>query len=462
MRRVLPLLLFGLVALAGVSAADSARLSPLRAVWGKATAVPGLASLATGGYTYEISVSCATPGNCAAGGTYRNDPHVGYHTSAFVVDETNGHWGKAIEIPGLAALNTNDHGHVTSISCPSRGNCVVAGWYGSASGLDAYVAEETNGVWGNAIEVPGTAALNVGAPGEYADAGVDSISCATAGNCAVGGAYTDANGHTQAFVADEANGVWGDAIEVPGTATLNHGGATVASVSCAMPGNCAAGGTYTTDPPYVQHVFVVDETNGSWGTAIQVPGTATRNRGFAEVHSVSCASAGNCAAGGYYGDKRDDAYHEQAFVVDERHGSWGKAINVPGIAALRHGETADVLDVSCATAGNCVAGGTYDRFGGRAFVVAETNGRWRRAIALPGTDVSSVSCPAAGNCSAGGTFLFGEKKGRWSTAIKLRGSGKLRRSRAFTVASLSCAAPDKCTAVGISNVPFVVGSHRSR
>jgi hypothetical protein len=43
-----------------------------------------------------------------------------------------------------------------------------------------------------------------------------------------------------------ASGGWGPAVEVPGTASLNVGGlAIVAAVSCAAPGSCTAGGFYT-------------------------------------------------------------------------------------------------------------------------------------------------------------------------------------------------------------------------
>jgi hypothetical protein len=60
------------------------------------------------------------------------------------------------------------------------------------------------------------------------------------------GIYSDSFGGGQAFVISEVNGTWGTAEEVPGTAALNQGGfAYVGSVSCASPGNCAAGGTVT-------------------------------------------------------------------------------------------------------------------------------------------------------------------------------------------------------------------------
>jgi hypothetical protein len=38
--------------------------------------------------------------------------------------------------------------------------------------------------------------------------------------------------------------------------------------------------------------------NGTWRTAREIPGIAALNQGDAQVNAVSCASAGNCSAGG--------------------------------------------------------------------------------------------------------------------------------------------------------------------
>jgi hypothetical protein len=77
---------------------------------------------------------------------------------------------------------------------------------------------------------------------------------------------------------------------------------------------CAAGGLYGDRSGHVQ-AFVVSERNRSWGKAIEVPGSGTLNKGgSAEVGSLSCGLAGNCAAGGFYTDGHD---HQQAFVVSQ-------------------------------------------------------------------------------------------------------------------------------------------------
>jgi len=88
------------------------------------------------------------------------------------------------------------------------------------------------------------------------------MSCASAGNCAAGGSYTDDSSHAQAFVVSEQNYRWGKAIEVPGSAALNKGGlAGTASVSCASAGPCAASGSYS-DASLRTQAFVVDERTG--------------------------------------------------------------------------------------------------------------------------------------------------------------------------------------------------------
>jgi hypothetical protein len=251
------------------------------------------------------------------------------------------------------------------VSCASAGNCSAGGWYGTFDGVaTAFVVDQKNGTWSTFQTLPGIVALNTGG-----EAFVTSLSCASAGNCSAGGYYTDSSGHTQAFVVNETHGVWGTTKEIRGFAVLNKGGRTFGiSLSCPSAGNCSAGGSYTDSSGHRQ-VFVVNETHGIWGTAKEVPGTAALNTGGnAGITSVSCASAGNCSAGGDYADRRG---HFQAFVVNQTNGTWGKAEEVPGTAALNRGGSAGLGSVSCPAAGKCSAGGTYKDSSGnfQAFVV---------------------------------------------------------------------------------------------
>jgi hypothetical protein len=424
--------------------------------WGKAIEVPGLARLSAGQGGTLVAVSCSSPGNCAATGNYA-DPHG--HLQAFVVGQKNGWWGTAIEVPGLAALNTGGDAEVTSLSCGSAGNCAVGGSYNNSSGrVRAFVASERNGWWGKAIQVPGVAALG----GAKGDSWVAAVSCGSAGNCAAGGNYSSRSADEQAFVVSEKNGSWGRAIEVPGLAALNNGAyAGIDSVSCASAGNCAVTGHYDNGAP---EGFVVSEINGSWGTAIEVPGSAAF--GIATFASVSCASAGNCAAVGYSGSPIDSA-SAGPLAVSEKNSAWDKAISVPGTTATAINAA---VSVSCGSPGNCVAGGRdATEFNGpyQAFVAREKNSSWGTATGIPGlaalnaggnAEVFSVSCGSARHCSAGGyyqdgsghqqAFVASENNGRWGTAIEVPGSGALNTGGFAAVTSVSCTWAGYCVASG--------------
>ena len=427
------------------SVATSAAAGGTAGPWGRAIPVPGLTALNKGRNASVLSVSCFSAGNCGAGGYYHNRGRRG-----FVVSESNGRWGQAIEVPGLAALNNGGPSQVNQVSCPSAGSCAAAGFYrvGSAH-HQGFVVNRSNGRWRPAIAVPGLAALNKGG-----DAKVSSVSCASAGSCAAAGFYTDSSGHVQGFVISESNGRWHQAIEVPGLAVLNTGGdAKVSSVSCASAGSCSAGGFYS-DTTGGTQAFVVSERNGSWGTAQQVAANLTSGQG-AFVDTVSCSSPGNCAAGGEFNDASGGAPAQyQAFVISEVNGAWAAARAVAGTQSSSG--DAVVTSVSCGSAGNCVAGGQFD-YGGynAAFLVNEKNGSWGKMMYVPGLNkvsrdayLQSVSCASPGNCAVGGdydlgNFLAVEKNGVWGKETPVPGT-----LRIDSVQSVSCATAGSCVAGG--------------
>ncbi|HXS64278.1 MAG TPA: hypothetical protein VN767_15595 [Streptosporangiaceae bacterium] len=428
--------------------------------WGKAVGVPGLGALNKGGRAAVSSVTCGSAGNCSAGGFY-TDGHA--HQQGFVINELNGRWGKAVGVPGLGALNKDGKAGVNSTSCGSAGNCSAGGFYTDGHGhQQGFVVTELHGRWGRAVEVPGLGALNKGGI-----ASVSSVSCPLAGTCVAGGSYNSGSGQRQAFVATRGHGHWQAAIALPGMATLAAGQTNeVLSVSCAKAGGCAAAGRYV-DSESHQQGFVASEKNGVWGQAIEVPGLGLLNAGAsAQVSSVSCGSPSSCSAGGDY---RDNEGNSQGFVVDEKNGVWGQAIEAPGLAALNSNGDAGFSSMSCPAAGQCAAGGDYDYDYNWGFLIRENNGTWGQAINPPGlgslafgrfADVDSVSCASAGNCAAGGDyedlgdssvtrgFVINERNGVWGKAVQVPGLAALEHDRYAFVVSVSCGSAGKCVAVG--------------
>jgi hypothetical protein len=65
------------------------------------------------------------------------------------------------------------------------------------------VASQDNGVWGAAIQVPGLAAMNTGVEVGSEASYFPTVSCAPAGTCTAGGAYTDHDRREQGFVVTQ-------------------------------------------------------------------------------------------------------------------------------------------------------------------------------------------------------------------------------------------------------------------
>jgi len=435
-----------------LSSAAVLLISPASATstWGSAQEVA--ATLNTVGPARVNAISCASAGNCSAGGSYKDSTE----QQAFVINEVAGVWGSAQEVAG--SLNTG-HGmsastQVTSISCASAGNCSAGGSYREGQGQQAFVIDEIAGVWGSAQEVAGS--LNTGAMGMGGHAEITAIACASAGNCSASGGYLDSaafSSRYHALVIDELAGVWGSAQEVAGN--LNSSFSAMAlSLSCASAGNCSAGGYYNDSAG--QQAFVANEVSGSWGSAQEVAGSLNTVNS-ASIASISCASAGNCSAGGSYYNSAG----AQAFVIDEVSGSWGSAQDAAG--SLNSAGDAEITSISCASAGNCSAGGNYtDSAGSQVLVINEVGGDWGSAQELAaglnsGNNgrVNSISCSSAGNCSAAGNFgdvgrqalVVDEVDGVWTSGEKVGGAFNTANNAVLN--AISCASVGNCSTGGI-------------
>src|SRR5690348_8803196 len=92
--------------------------------------------------------------------------------------------------------------------------------------------------------------------------------------CGAPAASASSTGAGRSAQALAAGSGWGTAREVPFGAALHELGAGAGSVSCPSAGNCAVGGSYSTliRGHNRTRPFVDSQTNGKWHAARQVPG----------------------------------------------------------------------------------------------------------------------------------------------------------------------------------------------
>lgn len=230
----------------------------------------------------------------------------------------------------------------------------------------------------------GSAAV-IGTRGGSAPSEIDAVSCAWRGICSAVGDMRSPS-RKILFTVSEQNGIWGTAEAVPGLAALpGYGGTTgkFTDLSCSSAGNCGAGGSYATAKG--NQAFVVNEVHGTWRKAEKVPGLARLSARSSVLGSMSCPSTGSCAASGTYAGTHGKV---EPFVVSEKRGVWGNAEDVSGLAKLNTAGQAAISHVTCPSAGNCVGVGFYTANHGREqdtgpVAVIEKNGKWGKARAFP-------------------------------------------------------------------------------
>jgi hypothetical protein len=408
------------------------------------------------------SISCASAGSCSAVGSYLTKAG---RLEGLLVSEDGGRWAPGIEavLPANAVTGT-DGVSLNSVSCASAGNCTAVGSYDDGSGAEGLLLTETAGKWRNGVE----AALPASAVEHGQEAFLNSVFCPSTGNCTAVGGYQDSAG-SEALIVTESSGTWRTGVEaaLPANANATDPGAGLSSVSCASVGNCSAIGSYA-DPAGNGPALLLNETAGTWGTGVEavLPANAAVTGQFVAMYAVSCPSAGDCTAvGNYNTDVSDDTV-----LLTEKGGVWAHGVKavLPENASVP--DQVNVYALSCPSDGSCVAVGQYVDRGGdiRGILLSSTAGVWSKGLEapLPANAITtspnqlgglnSVSCASAGNCTAVGSYsdktgffdgLFvTETAGHWATGVEaVDGPGVLDVPGLGTV---SCSSAQHCSAAG--------------
>jgi hypothetical protein len=190
--------------------------------------------LPSGGQSGALTaVACTSPGNCQAVGSYVN---AGGQTEAMTAAETAGTWAaaSAMTLPGGADAAQN--AQLTSIACPS--SCTAVGSYVNSAGQTAVMVDSQSGAsWAPAVAL----ALPAGTTASV----LQSVSCASGGNCTATG--SSVAGSASPLAATESGGVWSAATTLPTPSSATSGTSLSAfgvSVGCTGAEKCEAVGTY--------------------------------------------------------------------------------------------------------------------------------------------------------------------------------------------------------------------------
>ncbi len=383
-----------------------------------------------------IAISCASAGNCTMVGSYMDGSG---GQQGLLAIQSAGVWGTATEAILPTNAGRDPAVKLAGVSCGSAGNCTAIGSYIDSTGhTQGLGLTETSGTWARGIELIHPAFVNVAADPRIS---LTAVSCATAGSCSVVGTYVDNNGHPEGMLLTQINGAWGTSPARDAEATLPDDAAaepavSLTSVSCGAIADCVAVGNYT-DSSGHQQGLEIPETNTTWGTGLAalLPAGAAADPAVS-LSSVSCISAGECAAVGNYNDTSN---HTLGLLLSESAGTW-----MPGLTATLPADAASspavsLTSVTCPSAGNCDAVGYYNDTAGdlQGLMVTESSGSWASGVAptIPAdagasvfVQLLSVSCADAGDCVAVGNYLddsfvahpllLSQSGGSWSQGVE--------------------------------------------
>ena len=447
------------------SAAPKTPASYVKTRW-RATVAKLPANAATGKERdVEVrSISCASPGNCAAVGAYARTGggQFGGPLEGLLLTETAGQWEPGVE--AVVPANADSAGYVTvdSVSCASAGNCTAVGvYFPTSGGTGGLLLTEKHGRWAAGVE----ALLPTNDPHPEKDsASLSSVSCASAGNCTAVGTYGYGYGQESGLVLTEKSGHWARGVKapLPSDAGANQSQLELRSVSCASDGTCGAVGTYN----FIEgrqdaagEGMLLTNVGGTWRAVTAVMPPDGPGEGSI-LTSVSCARGGNCGAIGLYNINLDGESYPEGVLLTEKAGVWRRGVRARPPADANLPNYVDPLGISCPSPGNCGAVGDYAAIRGRGVALfSQVAGTWRTGVepVLPyasgAPDANAISCASPGNCTVVGSYYGPASSGNTSGLLLTELGGRWARGvqaplSAYSVSSVSCSAPGDCGAVG--------------
>ncbi len=240
-------------------------------------------------------------------------------------------------------------------------------------------------------------------PGAGGSLSLADVSCTSATTCtAVGSLVSGSTNTVEPVALAETSGTWGApvAITLPSGAFEDGSLNGLIAVQCVSAGNCEAVGRFANGASETTTPMASAEVNGVWAAATPLGQPANGSSGIsAWLTGLSCPSAGNCSAVGTYFNQANQA---EPMVVTETNGSWGSPSEI--VVATGDQPVQGEWSVSCTSASCTAAGPLMSGSSDVAGVASETNGSWSDASPVSstlGTSINDISCQNAGCVAVG-------------------------------------------------------------
>jgi hypothetical protein len=357
-------------------------------------------------------VFCNSPADCWA---------VGDHAAANggrlnQVLHWNGSKWRPVTVPSQAGTGSGDISELLAVRCTSAVDCWAVG--------DSQAAGSTAPELDQALHWDGKRWLLAKTPavaqalGRFTDPGqiedtLTDLSCPAADSCwAVGSAGGPVSGGAVLVnqVLHWDGKTWSVAPSMPDPAGHAPGDDNfLATIACTSAGNCWAAGEYGSAPggDFSAHNEMLHWSQGKW-VSVPAPNPGGAAAGDTNaIQSLSCPSASDCWAAGSYGGPGGAAWLDELLHWD---GTKWSQVSVPNPAGAGHGKTNVLNGVACSSSTDCWAVGDLGDNPRRGQALHWDGSAWSRvSMPEPGghgradlTELDAVRCTGPANCMAVG------------------------------------------------------------
>jgi hypothetical protein len=336
-------------------------------------------------YNYLRSVTCVSASDCWAVG-YSLELNTGIIFSQTLIERWDGtSW--AITSSPNPSITQN---FLLGVTCVSASDCWAVGYYLNATG-SAYqtLIERWDGTAWAIVTSPNISPAQ--------DNLLINVTCVSASQCWAVGYYKLGNAYQT--LIERWDGISWAIVTSPNSlaSTQNY----LYGVTCASASDCWAAGYYLNATGSANQTLIERWDGTSWAI-VSAPNTSTGQHNF--LDGVTCVSASNCWAVGYY---LNGAFQT---LIERWDGTSWAIVNSPNAGTNQNNL---LVGVTCLSASDCWAVGVYDPGPSRQTLIEQWDGTSWAIVNSPNTSTTEsnflygVTCASASECWAVGYYNNG-------------------------------------------------------
>ncbi|HEV2375578.1 MAG TPA: hypothetical protein VGS19_25875 [Streptosporangiaceae bacterium] len=327
------------------------------------------------------------------------------------------------------------------VTCLSGSDCTAVGFFTARKGSlrSETLAESWNGTKWSVVPSPSTGGSDY----------LTGVSCVSDSDCtAVGVHNLDNVAGTVKTLTESWDGTAWSVVPSPNSGKVDQ----LEGVSCVSGTDCVAVG-FSRATPLASSQTLIESWDGTAWSVVPSPSLGTDDT----LNSVSCLSASDCTAVGFY----DAANDLDIALIESWDGSTWSVVPSPST-----GISDDLNSVDCVTATDCVATGQAFPNGVGATLIESWDGTAWSVVPGPsirGTfdSLDGVSCVSATDCTAAGSANKNSLIESWDGTSWSKVPSHNPSPGFNSLLGISCPSATFCTAVGAGTITGPVSSSQT-